>query len=229
MYRLHIGNKNYSSWSLRPWILMTELGIGFEEAITPFDEGSNWKKFRSFSPNGMVPCLIDTDNDFPIWDTLAISEYLADNNKNVWPDNASARAWARCASAEMHSGFSQLRNLCPMNCALRIELYDMVEPLKSDLERIEELWTQGLNLFSGPYLAGDKYSAVDAFYAPVVFRIRTYGFTFNQQVTEYIERILSLNSMKKWDQQAIAEQWLELQHEKEAIESGKIVKDYRNK
>src|SRR5271165_5094264 len=104
MYELHIANKNYSSWSLRPWVLMRELGIPFVERLSPFSEESNWDAFRGFSPNGKVPCLHDGAE--AVWDSLAITEYLAEGHQGVWPENQQARTWARCAAAEMHSGFS---------------------------------------------------------------------------------------------------------------------------
>ena len=117
MYTLYIANKNYSSWSLRPWLLMRALSIPFEEQLVAFEEGSNWARFREFAPNGRVPCL--HDDGIVVWDSLGITEYLAERHSGVWPESAQARAWARSASAEMHSGFDALRGLCPMNCALR--------------------------------------------------------------------------------------------------------------
>ena len=110
MYKLYIANKNYSSWSLRPWILLRALSIPFEEQLVPFDEGSNWNKFRSFSPNGKVPCL--HDGATLVWDSLAIIEYLAERHEGVWPEEADMRAWARCVVSEMHSGFVELRERC---------------------------------------------------------------------------------------------------------------------
>ena len=225
MNKLFIANKNYSSWSLRPWVLMHELNIPFKEMLQPFVPGSNWQEFRNFSPNGMVPCL--SDSETIIWDSLAIAEYLAETYPKVWPESKSARAWARCASAEMHSGFSHLRNLCTMNCGLRIELKQMTEGLKKDINRIDELWNQGLSQFNGPYLAGESFTAVDAFYAPVVFRIQTYGLKLSQPSHDYIAKILSLNSMQKWYHQALQETWREPGHEQEAQDCGKVIKDYR--
>ena len=120
MYTLYIGNKNYSSWSLRPWVLMRALSIPFEERLVPFEEGSNWNRFRAFSPNGRVPCLHDGTK--VIWDSLAITEYLAERHAGVWPGDVDVRAWARSVAGEMHSGFAELRNRCTMNCGLRIRL-----------------------------------------------------------------------------------------------------------
>src|ERR1700748_212059 len=120
MYTLHIANKNYSSWSLRSWVLMRELGIAFNERLTVFDGAGN-AAFRSFSPTGKVPCL--TDGDITVWDSLAIAEYLAERHPGVWPSAPAARAWARSAAAEMHSGFGELRNRCSMTCGLRVKLH----------------------------------------------------------------------------------------------------------
>jgi len=142
MYRLYIGNKNYSSWSLRPWLLMTEIGIPFEERLVPFVDGGSWRKFREFSPTGLVPCLHDGER--VVWESLGIVEYLAERHAGVWPRDDDARAWARCASAEMHGGFSTIRNLCSMTVGLRIRLHQHPESLERDLVRkMEHLesWT----------------------------------------------------------------------------------------
>ncbi|MFK8010975.1 MAG: glutathione S-transferase family protein [Marinicellaceae bacterium] len=224
--KLYIANKNYSSWSLRPWVLMHELKLEFEEIKQPFTEGSNWQSFRKFSPNGMVPCLVE--NDCVIWDSLAITEYLAESYPNVWPELKQARTWARCASAEMHSGFMHLRNQCAMNCGLRIELNTIDEDLQKDINRIDELWNQGLQDFGGPFLAGSKFTAVDAFYAPVAFRVQSFGLKISQLAQDYMNRLLTLESMQSWYQQALEEPWREKNHELEALNSGKILKDYRN-
>ena len=138
MYTLHIANKNYSSWSLRPWALMKELNIPFKEKMSPFSAGSNWDEFRGFSPTGLVPCLVD--GHLQIWDSLAITEYLAEKHPEVWPEEIDARAWARCASAEMHSGFPALRDQCSMNCGMRVKLDSVSAELQKDISRIDELW-----------------------------------------------------------------------------------------
>ena len=173
MYELFIANKNYSSWSLRPWILMRACSIPFNERLMPFAEGANWEPFRRFAPNGKVPCLHDQGEI--IWDSLAIIEYLAERHPNVWPDDQHARAWARCAAAEMHSGFGALREHCTMNCGIRVRLNAHPIALNKDVERINELWNEGLTRFGGPFLAGKTFSAVDAMFAPIVFRAQTYG------------------------------------------------------
>jgi len=229
MYRLHIGNKNYSSWSLRPWVLMTELSIPFEEQMNPLDSGSNWEKFRQFSPNGLVPCLEQAteSNNMIVWDSLAIIEYLAELEDDVWPRSKEARAWARSATAEMHSGFSSLRNQWAMNCGLRIKPHEISPALQKELNRIEELWSEGLSRFGGPFLGGDNFTAVDAFYAPVIFRLRTFGYTMPKIVADYYELMLSLDSMQRWDADAVQETWREQGHEKEALDTGEVLKDFR--
>src|SRR5215475_690443 len=120
MYVLFIANKNYSSWSLRPWVLMRELEIAFEERITPFEEGPSATDFKGFSPTGKVPCLHERHT--VVWDSFGITEYLAERHSPVWPALAEARAWARCAAAEMHSGFGTMRDICTMNCGIRVKL-----------------------------------------------------------------------------------------------------------
>src|ERR1019366_3006427 len=120
MYELYIANKNYSSWSLRPWVLLRELNIPFVEHLVPFGDASGWNAYRKISPSGKVPCLIDGQT--VVWDSLGIAEYLAERHDTVWPTNGQARAWARCAAAEMHSGFNELRNRCSMSCGVRLRL-----------------------------------------------------------------------------------------------------------
>lgn len=224
-YTLFIANKNYSSWSLRPWVLMKELNIDFEERLIPFVKGSNWKQFREFSPNGTVPCL--HANNHTIWDSLGIIEHLAEHHTNVWPEDIAARTWARCATAEMHSGFTALRNDCTMTCGQRIQLHDISANLQSNIDRIDELWNEGLSRFEGPFLAGNTFSAVDAFYAPIAFRVRTYALQLSQTSLDYVNRLLSLVSMQEWDKAALAETWREPGHEQEAINSGIITDDFR--
>jgi glutathione S-transferase len=225
MYTLHIANKNYSSWSLRPWVLMQELSIPFDEKLSTFAAGSNWKEFRDFCPSGLVPCLLDGQR--VIWDSLAITEYLAEKHRGVWPDDTEARTWARCASAEMHSGFSALRNDCPMNCGIRVQLNKISDSLQHDISRLDELLGEGLVRFGGPFLAGDKFTAVDAFYAPVAFRVQTYGLNLSEPVSEYVKRMLLLSPMQSWQESALNEPWRDPGHEKEALESGIILKDFR--
>ena len=221
MYTLHIANKNYSSWSLRPWLLMTELGLAFEERHEPFGE----VEFTRFSPTGKVPCL--HDGGHVIWDSLAITEYLAEHHPGVWPADATARAWARCASAEMHSGFFALRETCTMNCGLRIRLPEWPSAVKADWQRAEAIWQEGLQRFGGPFLAGDRFTAVDAFFAPLAFRAQTYSPELGQAAQGYVQRLLALPGMQRWYQQALAETWRDEPHEADARGKGQWLQDLR--
>lgn len=203
MYELYIANKNYSSWSLRPWLLMVEGGIPFEERQVALRDGSSWEAFRAFSPNGKVPCL--RDGDTVVWDSLAIVEYLAERHPGLWPGDAPARAWARCAAAEMHSGFAALRGTCPMNCAVRVQLHGIDAALQRDLARVGELWNEGLARFGGPFLAGPSFGAVDAFFAPVAWRILSYGLPLDDASLAYAQRLRELPGMRRWYAAALAE------------------------
>jgi glutathione S-transferase len=226
MYELYVGNKNYSSWSLRPWVLMRELGIPFEEHVVPFEPGSSWAKFRSFSPTGKVPCLVD--GDATVWDSFAIAEYLAERHPAVWPRDARARAWARCAAAEMHSGFGALRQACSMTCGQRVRLHAITPELERDLERLDEVWSEGLRRFGGPFLAGASFTAVDAFFAPVAFRVRTYGLPLGESAAAYARRLLELPAMRDWNRAALAEPWREEEHEAAVRAAGTVLEDLRS-
>ncbi|MFP1891802.1 glutathione S-transferase family protein [Lonsdalea quercina] len=225
MYQLYIANKNYSSWSLRPWVLLQELDIPFEETLVPFSPGITQPAFKTFSPSGKVPCLVD--GELTVWDSLAIVEYLAERHEGVWPEDAAARAWARCAAAEMHSGFSTLREVCEMNCGIRVKLHEFTPALQRDIERLNQLWEEGLTRFKGPFLAGAQFSAVDAFYAPVVFRIQTYGLPLTPLAAEYYTTLLALPALQEWQEQARLEPWREPQHEATWAEYGKLERDER--
>jgi glutathione S-transferase len=227
MYELYIANKNYSSWSLRPWVLMSELAIPFEERTVLFDDrqGSSWASFREFSPTGQVPCL--TDNGTTVWDSLGITEYLAERHDKVWPADSRARAWARCAAAEMHSGFGALRERCTMNCGIRVRIDDMSSALKRDVDRVCEVWNEGIERFGGPFFAGRSFTAVDAFFAPVAFRVQTYGLTLDDVSAAYVDRLLALPSMRRWEADALAEPWREPGHEAEARRAGTWLEDRR--
>jgi glutathione S-transferase len=194
MLTLYIANKNYSSWSLRPWVLMQVLGIPFEEEIVPLVEGSCWDEYRKFSPNGRVPCL--HDDSLIVWESLAIVEYLAERHLGVWPKSSQARTWARSAAAEMHAGFSALRNECSMNCGVRVKMHSISTALQQDLDRLGELWADGLDRFGGPFLAGESFSAVDAFFAPVAFRIQTYRLPLSDPAAAYAGLLLGLDAMR---------------------------------
>lgn len=225
MQTLYIANKNYSSWSLRPWILLRVLGVPFDERLVPFAAGSNWKTFRAFSPTGKVPCLVDGET--AVWDSLAIAEYVAERHPEAWPRDATARAFARCAAAEMHSGFAALRTQCSMNCGIRVRLHGIDDALRRDLSRLDELWGEGLATFGGPFLAGASFTAVDAFYAPVAFRIRTYGLPMQPEARAYADRLLAFPAMQEWDRAALAESWRDAGHEEEIAQWGEIVEDLR--
>lgn len=221
MYTLFIANKNYSSWSLRPWLLMQQLAIPFAERLTPFGSCS----FRDFSPNGRVPCL--HDGSAVVWDSLAIVEYLAERHAGVWPADGAARAWARCAAAEMHAGFAPLRERCGMNCGLRIRLHEMPAAVRQDLARIDELWCEGIDRFGGPYLAGGQFTAADAFFAPVAIRVRGYGLSLGETAQGYAERLLALPAMQRWCAEALAEPWRDQAHEDEVGRYGTYLEDLR--
>src|ERR1700733_3434746 len=161
MYTLYIANKNYSSWSLRAWILMRESGLPFKERLMVFGDAASWQDYQRISPTARVPCLVDGEH--AVWDSLAITEYLAERHRAIWPQEEKARAWARSAAAEMHSGFADLRNVCSMSCGVRVRLNTMPEGVRRDIERIGVLWNDGLRRFGGPFLAGDAFTAVDGF------------------------------------------------------------------
>jgi len=226
MYELYITNQNYSSWSLRPWLLLRALQIPFTERVVPLPEaGPSWDLFRTFSPSGRVPCL--HDGEVRIWDSLGITEYLAERHPGVWPTDATARAWARCAAAEMHSGFGVLRDRCTMSCGLRIRLHDMPAALAKDIARIDELWSEGLSRFGGPFLAGPAFTAVDAFFGPVAFRVQTYDLALSPAAASYAQRVLALPAMHQWYAAALAEPWREPAHEHEAATTGTLLADLR--
>jgi glutathione S-transferase len=225
MVELFIANKNYSSWSLRPWLLLRERSIPFRERLIPFAGSGEVSVFRSFSPSGKVPCLVDGGTT--VWDSLAITEYLAERHAGVWPADPQARTWARCAAAEMHSGFVALRECCSMNCGLRVRLDTLPAALRQDIARVEELWNDGFGRFGGPFLAGSTFTAADAFYAPVAFRVQTYGLALAAVSRAYVLRMLSLPSMQGWYAAALAETWRDEAHEAETRRAGAILEDLR--
>ena len=225
---LYIANKNYSSWSLRPWVLMTQLGISFEERLVPFGSAEqNRAAFGRFSPTAKVPCLIDGATT--VWDSLAIAEYLAEHHPGVWPADRQARAWARCACAEMHSGFGALRSICSMNCGVRVRLHGGSDALTADQQRLDALWREGLDRFGGPFLAGAAFTAVDAFFAPVAFRALTYAIPFSDRSQAYLERLLALDPMKHWYDAALAETWRDESHDEDIARVGTLTADLRAK
>jgi glutathione S-transferase len=222
MYELYIANKNYSSWSLRPWVLMHECRIEFKEHLIPFAD-PGWEDFRKLSPSGKVPCLVDGRT--VVWDSLAIVEYLAERHREIWPREDAARAWARSAAAEMHSGFTELRNRCSMSCGVRLRLKQTPAALQRDLARLSTLWNDGLGRFGGPFLGGSSFTAVDAFFAPVAFRAQTYGLELAQ--TAYARRLLEVPAMRRWYAAALAETFRDVPHEAEIAEMAVLVEDLR--
>lgn len=227
MLDLYIGNKNYSSWSLRPWILLRQLNIPFTEHVVPFGHSLSWDAYRKISPSGKVPCLID--GDVAVWDSLAIVEYLAEHHTTVWPTDARARTWARCAAAEMHSGFGELRSRCTMTCGVLLRLAHVSEELIKDIARLSALWGDGLQRFGGPFLAGGAFTAVDAFFAPMAFRIRSYSLALELPAAQYAERLLALPGMQEWYAAALRETFRDQPHEDEMHRLGEVLEDLREK
>jgi glutathione S-transferase len=224
---LHIANKNYSSWSLRPWLLLRELGIAFEERMHWFDGGED---FASFSPSAKVPCLVDDSGagERVIWDSLAIVETVYEDHPAVWPSDPVARAWARSAAAEMHSGFAALRSTCSMNCGVRVRLHGIDDALARDLARLEAVWADGLARFGGPWLAGSAFTAVDAFFAPVAFRALGYGLELRPDSQAYVDRLLALPGMREWYDAGLAETRRDPSHDAELERVGVITADLRH-
>lgn len=228
MYVLHIANKNYSTWSLRAWSLLTALNIPFEENqhIFPSD-GPSYPEFSKFSPTGFVPIL--DDGDIKVWDSLAIALHVAEEHPQVWPSDPVARSWARSAAAEMHSGFSALRNQCGMNVGIRCKRPEITAPLQRDLDRLDRLWGEGLTRFGGPFLAGDAFSAADAFFCPVAFRVQTYDLQLSKRSLDYVALLLGLPAMQDWYRAGIAEPYREPGHEAETTLAHQVIADHRAK
>ena len=217
MLKLYIGNKNYSSWSMRPWVLLKQAGIEFEEVVVrfdSFDEGSEFKKtIGPINPMGKVPVLVDDGyaNDLTIADTLAISEYLAEKfpEKNLWPQVTQARARARSVCAEMHAGFTGLRGNCPMNIEASLpEVGKLVwrdkPAVRADVARLVEMWSSLLAEFNGPMLFG-SFSVADAYFAPVCMRLKTYALPVPAEISAYVQRVCALPGVKAWIDAALAE------------------------
>jgi glutathione S-transferase len=225
MNELFIGNKTYSSWSLRPWVLMKALNIEFTERPMRFGGSTNFEAFRKFSPSGRVPCLVHDGQ--PVWDSLAIIEYLAERHPGVWPTDVTARTWARCAAAEMHSGFAALRETASMCCGVRIQLTKRSAAFEADLARINELWSEGVTKFGGPFLAGRSFTAVDAMFAPVAFRMQTYGLELSGAGATVTQTLLGLGAMKQWYAEAVAENFRDAGHEADLTKFGTLLEDLR--
>lgn len=206
-FHLFVGNKNYSSWSFRPWIALVAKDISFTEDLVPFDFANGNPKFRAFSPSMKVPVL--TDGDLTVWDSLAILEYAAEvyPDAGLWPTERSARARARAISAEMHSGFSNLRNACPMNMRRPVEQLAVEEDVKADVTRITDIWKECLEASGGPFLFGD-FSIADAMYAPVVSRFGTYRLSNDSVVTRYSAAMIATPAWQRWEKDASTETWI---------------------
>jgi len=215
MLKLYIGNKNYSSWSMRPWVLLTQSEIEFEEVMVrfgsdPFTENSLFKQsVMAVNPTGRVPVLVD--DALAVWDTLAIAEYVAEKYpaKNLWPQSVAARARARSVCAEMHSGFSSLRSACPMNIEADLSGVGAIvwrdnSGLSADVGRIIGMWTELLAQHQGPMLFG-KFSIADAYFAPVCMRLKSYVLPVPPHINDYIERVCALPGVAAWVADALAE------------------------
>jgi len=213
--QLYIGNKNYSSWSMRPWVLLRQAAIPFEEVMVRFDSfdaGSSFKqRLKAISPVGKVPVLVD--DGFPVWDTLAIAEYVAERfpDRQLWPADTRARARARSVCAEMHSGFSSLRSACPMNIEASLpdvgRLIWRDQPgVRADLARLCGLWGELLSAQPAGSLLFGAFTVADAYFAPVCMRIRTYDLPVPADIRAYVDRVATLPGVKDWIAGALAEQ-----------------------
>ncbi len=213
MLKLFVGNKNYSSWSMRPWVLLKQAGIPFEEVMVKFDafeEGSNFKHVvAGVNPAGLVPVL--QDGDLAVWDTLAIAEYAAETfpDKKLWPADKAARARARSVCAEMHSGFGALRSACPMNIEAMLpepgRLAWRDKPaVRADVARIVAMWSELLATYKGPMLFGE-FTIADAYFAPVCMRLKNYALPVPGHITDYIRRVCALPGVKAWVDDALLE------------------------
>lgn len=212
--QLYIGNKNYSSWSMRPWVMLRQAGIPFEEILVRFDSfdaGSTFKQqVRAINPVGKVPVLVD--DGFPVWDTLAIAEYVAERfpDRQLWPADVRARARARSVCAEMHSGFSALRGACPMNIEASLpdvgRLIWRDQPgVRADIARLCGLWGELLAAQPAGALLFGPFTIADAYFAPVCMRIRTYGLPVPADIQAYVDRVAALPGVKAWIDDALAE------------------------
>jgi glutathione S-transferase len=203
---LVIGNKNYSTWSLRAWLFMKHAGVEFQEILVPLDTPETREQLERYGPSGRVPVL--RQGTLCVWDSLAICEYVAELSGRGWPDAREARAVARSVCAEMHSSFSTLRSLWPMNARARNRRTAVTAALAADVERIDEIWNDCRSRFGsgGPWLFGD-YSVADAMYAPAVLRFNTYGAHISQAARWYMASVLEDAALQEWLQAAKQEPW----------------------
>lgn len=213
MLKLYIGNKNYSSWSMRPWVLMRQTGIAFEEMMVRFDSFDANSQFKAtlqgLSPTGKVPVLVD--GDLVVWDTLAIAEYLAEQfpDKHLWPVDKAQRARARSVCAEMHSGFGALRSACPMNIEAHLPTVGALvwrdkPDVRADVHRLCAMWSALLQSHGGPLLFGD-FTVADAYFAPICMRMQTYALPLPADVAAYVGRVCALPGVNSWINGALAE------------------------
>jgi len=203
---LVIGNKNYSTWSLRAWLFMKHAGVEFQEILVPLDNPETREQLERYGPSGRVPVL--RQGTLCVWDSLAICEYIAELSGRGWPQAREARAVARSVCAEMHSGFTTLRSLWPMNARARNRRTAVTGALAADIERIDEIWNDCRSRFGsgGPWLFGD-YSVADAMYAPAVLRFNTYGAHISQTARWYMASVLEDAALQEWLQGARQEPW----------------------
>jgi glutathione S-transferase len=221
MPTLVIANKTYSSWSLRPWLLMKQLGVAFDEITIPLDLPDTRAKVLQHSPAGKVPILID--GDVTVWESISIMEYVGEAyDTPVWPEGRKARAMARSVAAEMHAGFSALRSACPMNLGKKFAQRNRGEAVARDVARFSEIVRQARELSGagGPFLFG-AFSAADAMYAPLATRLDTYSIALDATTRAYVDAILSLPAFQEWRSAAMTEEWI-VEHDEvdeEAIEN----------
>jgi glutathione S-transferase len=200
-----IGTKRWSTWSLRPWLVLKRLGVPFEEILVELRQGeATTAEIGKISPSKLAPAL--KDGDLVVWDSLAICEYLHEKYPaaKLWPDDPSLRAVGRSAAAEMHSGFQALRGECPMALDAAPSKLDISEATQKDVRKIVERWSQLLQRSGGPFLLGD-WSIADAFFTPVASRFRTYGVDLSGDAKDYAERLLATPEFLAWERDAIAE------------------------
>jgi glutathione S-transferase len=205
--KLVIGNKNYSSWSMRPWLALRANDIPFEEIfISLYTGAADKQRILEFSRSGKVPILVD--GDVTVWDSLAIIEYIAERfpEKRLWPEHPAHRAHARSVSAEMHSGFAPLRNECGMNLHRSVRAIELSAEARANIARIEEIWGECRDRYgqSGLFLFG-AFGAADAMFAPVVHRLRTYAVSVTQQTQDYMDTMMALPAFAEWTKAALAE------------------------
>ena len=195
--QLVIGNKNLSSWSLRPWLALTKSGLPFDEVLVRLDEPGSRQNLQRYSPAGKVPVLIE--DGAVIWDSLAIIEFIAESVPTLWPAERSERALARSLAAEMHSGFMALRSAMPMNCCASGIKVEIGADVQRDIDRIQTIWSDCRERFGlrGPWLFG-SFSAADAMFAPVVTRFQTYGVEVSAPVRQYMQTVLNDPDMQRW-------------------------------